>query len=65
MTYEKRQVLEHFRCFARNERWGTCVDCPRDADGHVYPEMCQYSSRGDHRLGLESLVEQYMRNRDN
>lgn len=23
-----------------NGYWGTCVDCPRDVQGHAYPERC-------------------------
>jgi len=33
----------------RNGRWGTCVDCPRDARG-VYPERCKHTKHYDHQL---------------
>ena len=42
-----------------NERWGTCVDCPRDSEGHPHPEMCAFTDRYDHHLNLDSLVAQY------
>jgi hypothetical protein len=48
-----------FVMFGRNGRWGTCASCPRDVNGNVYPEMCEYTERYDHNLTLGSLVEQY------
>ena len=33
----------------RNGRWGTCGFCPRRS-GKVYPEECEYTTRGDHQL---------------
>lgn len=35
---------------ARNGRWGTCVECPRDEHGHAYPERCVHTRRSDHQL---------------
>lgn len=35
---------------ARNGRWGTCVDCPRDAKGRAFPEQCKFTNRYDHNL---------------
>lgn len=34
----------------RNGRWGTCVACPRDKLGKVYPEECAFTERYDHNL---------------
>lgn len=48
-----------FHQFARNERWGTCVDCPRDGDGRVLPELCVNTRRYDHNLKLDGLVAAY------
>lgn len=46
----------HVACFARNGRWGTCADCPRDAAG-VYPERCQFADNYDHALTARALDE--------
>lgn len=50
---------EAFLCFIRNERWGTCADCPRDSKNNAFPEFCVNTDRYDHLLTLDSLVEQY------
>lgn len=60
-TGEPRPGGMHFVCFARNGVWGTCVDCPRLADGEPFPEFCQHFGRYDHRLSLGDLVENYQR----
>jgi hypothetical protein len=39
---------------ARNGHWGTCVYCPRDADGVPHPERCDDYSRSDHHLPASS-----------
>lgn len=52
-------VGHHFECFSRNGRWGTCVDCPRTAQGVVYPEFCKNTERYDHQLKVEALAEQF------
>lgn len=52
-------LKDSFRQFARNERWGDCASCPRDSEGHSYPEFCQHSGREDHQLGIDGLVQQY------
>lgn len=54
----------HFSCFARNERWGTCVDCPRDITGMIYPEFCENTKRYDHQLELFELIEALPRYKD-
>ena len=54
-----KQTRDAFHQFARNGVWGTCVDCPRGEDGHVFPEFCKYFNRYDHELDLMSLVEYY------
>lgn len=38
---------------ARNGRWGTCVDCPRE-NGTVYPERCEFTARYDHNTSPEA-----------
>lgn len=48
-----------FQMFARNGRWGTCNDCPRDFMDNVYPEFCKNTERYDHQLSLTELAEQY------
>lgn len=58
ITDGTRQALE---CFARNGRWGTCVECPRTATGYVFPEFCPQTVRYDHHLGLNELVQQIER----
>lgn len=50
--------LQHFSCFARNGRWGTCGDCP-EGHGQFYPEFCVNTDRYDHKLTLKTLVEQH------
>lgn len=54
-----RKMRDHFRCFARNGRWGTCVDCPRDSEGAIYPEFCQYTERYDHLLSVDQLADTF------
>ncbi len=54
-------LRQAFRHFTRNERWGTCVECPRDGDGLKVPELCPKTGRYDHQLSAESLFESYRR----
>lgn len=54
-----RSTEEGFKCFIRNERWGTCADCPRDSQNNPFPEFCENTTREDHLLSLDSLCEQY------
>lgn len=59
MPLPNRQFIkEAFEQFARNERWGTCGECPRNAD-NIYPEFCINTKRYDHQLTLDQLYEQY------
>ena len=50
---------DHFSQFARNGRWGTCVDCPRDSHGLAYPEFCRHTDRYDHHSTADGLFEQW------
>ena len=52
-------LLDHFKQFMRNGRWGTCASCPRDNQNHAYPEFCEYTDRYDHQLTLDELTESY------
>lgn len=54
-----RTDRDKFLQFARNGRWGTCDDCPRDTDGRVYPEFCPNTDRYDHRMTMEELADYY------
>lgn len=47
--------------FARNGRWGTCVDCPKDSRNNIYPEFCQNTARYDHHLDMNELSEKWYR----
>ena len=49
-------VKDQFIQFSRNGRWGTCGACPRDSNGHVYPEFCKYTERCDHQLTVDDLA---------
>ena len=53
------EVRRGLECFARNGRWGTCSECPRDSDGRVLPELCQHTGRGDHHLQLHALADMH------
>ena len=53
---------DSFRQFLRNGRWGTCADCPRNNEGHAYPELCKHFSRYDHYLSIDDLASNYSRN---
>lgn len=54
-------IMDAFRQFSRNGRWGTCSDCPRDTHGRAYPEACRETSRDDHALDVDALAEQFKR----
>ncbi|HCQ31303.1 TPA: hypothetical protein DIU27_02895 [Candidatus Collierbacteria bacterium] len=54
-------VRDAFLQFSRNGRWGTCGGCPKDSNGHTYPEACADTIRGDHQLDLQALMETYLR----
>jgi hypothetical protein len=57
--YALRERADCFRQFSRNGRWGTCCDCPRDRDGHAYPEFCPRADRHDHWLTAHSLADSF------
>ena len=59
------EMSDSFEQFSRNGRWGTCVDCPRDADGRAFPEACELTTRYDHMLNLADLVRSYTGGRAN
>lgn len=50
-----QSLASHFHMFARNGRWGTCDECPRDARREYLPELCARFDEPDHRLTLEEL----------
>lgn len=52
----RNEALKHFVMFARNERWGTCVDCPRTSTGEIFPEFCEHTDRYDHHIGVDELA---------
>lgn len=54
MSHLARTELEHF---ARNGRWGTCCECPRDGHGRLLPELCKNTERQDHCLTVDGLFE--------
>jgi hypothetical protein len=56
MPDKKPELADGFIQFSRIGRWGTCVACPRDTDGHVYPEFCRYTDRYDHNLTVDELA---------
>lgn len=60
-TNPSPELRDRFYQFGRNGRWGTCGECPRDADGRTLPEFCPNTARTDHQLKLAGLVEQYRR----
>lgn len=60
-TFVSPDIARHFVAFARNGRWGTCCDCPRDTDGSAYPEFCKHTHRSDHHLTIKDLVNQHER----
>jgi hypothetical protein len=55
----KNPIAQHFHCFARNGRWGTCGFCPKDGHHNVYPEFCEHTDRYDHHLNVDALANQF------
>lgn len=55
----KTSLKNAFAMFSRNDRWGTCVACPRDSNGNAYPEFCAFTDRYDHHQTLDYLVDAY------
>lgn len=46
--------------FARNGRWGTCVECPQVGFGcMVLPELCKNTDRYDHHLDMKMLCDNW------
>lgn len=64
MNKRIEQLRDAYRQFARNFRWGDCADCPRDSNGHVYPEFCPYTLRYDHQLTADSLAEHFHKHKN-
>lgn len=60
-----KKTASHLRMFARNGRWGTCTDCPRDSEENAFPEFCVNTERYDHHLTMQSLAEQWATHSDN
>lgn len=56
-----RHVKSGLIQFARNGRWGTCSGCPRDENGLILPELCEYTQRYDHNLTKSDLYGLYER----
>lgn len=54
-----QSLKDAMRQMMRNNRWGTCVSCPRDSEYNVYPEFCEHTDRADHYLTMRQLAEQY------
>lgn len=54
--YALRETADSFRQFSRNGRWGSCVGCPRDSEGHAYPEFCADTDRYDHKITASELA---------
>ena len=54
-----KKIEDFFHQFIRNDKWGTCVECPRDSKGSAYPEFCKLYNRYDHQLTLDDLVGVY------
>lgn len=52
-------LKDSFLQFSRNGRWGTCAACPRDSNGHAYPEFCYFTERYDHQLDVDELASTY------
>lgn len=55
-------LADAFVQFSRNERFGTCVDCPRQVRGNVreaYPEFCVNTKRHDHNISFAELIAAY------
>lgn len=54
-----REHRDAFMAFARNGRWGTCANCPKDSEGKRYPECCRNTDRPDHMLALPELAHEF------
>ena len=61
LKYQLKHLSDAFRQASRNGRWGSCVACPQDSNGHEYPEFCVYTNRYDHQLTINELAETWER----
>jgi len=52
-------MKEAFEAFARNDRFGTCAECPHDGAGRPLPELCVNTARYDHQIKIGELVRSY------
>ena len=52
-------LIDAFHQFARNGRWGTCGECPRDVNGNAITEACPNTNRHDHQLDINGLAKRY------
>jgi len=43
------QYANALKCLDRNGVYGTCSECPADADGWSLPEECRHFDRYDHQ----------------
>ena len=51
VTYAGKRWADAWACFARNGRWGRCVDCPPGAyEFPGGPEFCCNTDRYDHHI---------------
>lgn len=57
---EQHRIRAALRQYARNFRWGTCGACPI-ADGHPYPEFCEFTGRYDHNITGAALADKIRR----
>lgn len=55
IKYALDYLGDAFRQFSRNGRWGECMECPRDNDGHAYPEFCSNTHSKDHHMTIDQL----------
>lgn len=51
---DRSSSQERNRQLARDGRWGTCVDCPRDRAGHRDPASCRHTRRYDHHIEIQA-----------
>ena len=57
MEHATKKIVDMLEQYARNGKWGTCVNCPIEND-MTYPERCKFFKRYDHDLDKESLKGQ-------
>ena len=49
---------DYFLQLYRNGRWGDCANCPRDNEGHAYPEFCKNTEHSDHNLTVDDMANE-------